>query len=279
MHSFSLFQLVNHILETFSWGSKQYISLWCSSDECVEIKNDEQLLEWCEINLQQGTMHINAQINDFDGPLQFSPSKRRLHPKVRSTVCEASQTPPINLNSPHDISQPINMRVQKRKRKGVCHDDEHVGVDEEGMYSDTDSLKALSDSSYDFDLASSSDSDSSDSDFEYNPDAEIVDEDEEDDIAAFAYDANDPCIDVGLMFSDVDQFKSIVTHHAILNDYGFETIKKCSKRFRVKCKRADKGCKWMFFASTSKKYISCKVNVLVYFFLSLFHLLMCCYML
>jgi hypothetical protein len=91
----------------------------------------------------------------------------------------------------------------------VCHDDEHVGVDEEGMYSGTDSLKSLSDISYDSDLASSSDfdcdSDCSDFDFEYNPDAEMVDDDEEDDIAAFAYDANDPCIDVSVMFSDVDQ--------------------------------------------------------------------------
>jgi hypothetical protein len=122
------------------------------------------------------------------------------------------------------------MRVQKRKRKGVCHDDEPICVDEEGVYSDTDSLKSLSDCSYDSDLASSSDSDCdsvcSDSDFEYNPDAEIVDED---DIATFVYDADDPCIDVGVMFSNVDQCKSAVTHHAILNDYGFETIKKCSK--------------------------------------------------
>jgi hypothetical protein len=120
MHSFSLLQLANHIAKTFSWGSKQYISLWRSLDECVEIKNDEQLLEWCEINLQQGTVHIDAQINDFDDPLQFSPSKRRLHPKVRSTVCEASQTPPINLNSHHDISQPINMRVMLVDMNMMC---------------------------------------------------------------------------------------------------------------------------------------------------------------
>jgi hypothetical protein len=169
---------VNHVAETFSWVSKQYISSWRSSDECVEIRNDEQLLEWCQINLQQGTMHIDTQINDFDGPLQFSPTKRRLHPKVRSTVCEASQTPPVNV-SPHD-------------------DDEPIGVDEEGLYSDTESLKALSNSSYDSNLASSSDSDCSDSDFECNPDAEIVDEDD----SAFAYDVDDPCIDVGVMFPD-----------------------------------------------------------------------------
>jgi hypothetical protein len=65
----SVLLLVNYAAETFSWGSKQYVSLWRSLDESVEIRNDEQLLEQCEMNLQHGTMHINAQINDFDGPL------------------------------------------------------------------------------------------------------------------------------------------------------------------------------------------------------------------
>jgi hypothetical protein len=123
--------LVNHVAETFSWGSKKYISLWHSLDESVEIRNDEQLLEWCEMNLQQGTTHSDAQINDFDGPLQFSPTKCGLHPKVRSTLCETT-------NPPHDISQPTNMsqkryeRVKRAKKKSV---------DEDGLYSDTESLE------------------------------------------------------------------------------------------------------------------------------------------
>ncbi|XP_039828680.1 uncharacterized protein LOC120690177 isoform X3 [Panicum virgatum] len=47
---------------------------------------------------------------------------------------------------------------------------------------------------------------------------------------------------------------------------GFETIaasfgQKDHERFRAKCVRADKGCNWIFFASTSKKiYIGCKVK-------------------
>jgi hypothetical protein len=70
------------------------------------------------MNLQQGTMHIDAQINDFDGPLQFSPTKCRLHPKVRSMLCEPSKTPLVNVNPPHDISQrPTNTRVKKRHER------------------------------------------------------------------------------------------------------------------------------------------------------------------
>jgi len=55
MHSFDLLQLVNFTAEHYIWGSKQYISLWRVLDEIsrgpsIEIKTDEQLLEWFEIN-------------------------------------------------------------------------------------------------------------------------------------------------------------------------------------------------------------------------------------
>jgi hypothetical protein len=71
------------------------------------------------------------------------------------------------------------------------------------MYSYTDSLVTLSDSSYDTDLAASSDSDI---DSEYDPDIEIVDEDDED-IPPFSYDVDDPCIEVGVVFPNVKQCK------------------------------------------------------------------------
>jgi hypothetical protein len=68
-----LLQLINHIAEYFIWGSKQYISLFHATDVCdevcVSIKSDEQLLEWFNLNLENRVAHINAQINDFDGPL------------------------------------------------------------------------------------------------------------------------------------------------------------------------------------------------------------------
>ena len=52
----------------------------------MEIKSDKNLLEWLLINVEDGLVCINAQINDFEGPLQFSPTKRRFHPTVRASV-------------------------------------------------------------------------------------------------------------------------------------------------------------------------------------------------
>jgi hypothetical protein len=54
-----------------------------SDDVAIEIKSDEQLLEWFELNIESGIMCVDAEIKDFNGTLQFSSSKHRCHPKVR----------------------------------------------------------------------------------------------------------------------------------------------------------------------------------------------------
>jgi hypothetical protein len=94
--------------------------------------------------------------------------------------------------------QKRELQPQKGKKpKGKSYDEEAIGVDEEDLYSDTDSLVSLSDSSYDTDLAASSGSDP-----EYDLEDEILDDDG-DDITPFSYDVDDPCIDIGSMFTDV----------------------------------------------------------------------------
>jgi hypothetical protein len=52
--------------------------------ESIEIKSDEQLFEWYQLNVDKGVVQINAQVNDFEGPLQCSATKQRCHPSVRN---------------------------------------------------------------------------------------------------------------------------------------------------------------------------------------------------
>jgi hypothetical protein len=59
-------------------------------------------------------------------------------------------------------------------------------------------------------------------------------------------------IDVGVVFSDVDQCQRAVQHWCIVNDYAYHTIKKDKGRFRANCLRASTCCKWLFFTSTSR---------------------------
>jgi hypothetical protein len=131
---------------------------------CVAIKSDEQLCEWFNLNLENGVVQIDAQINNFDGLLQFSPIKHRLHPIVRERVREKV------LQTPSQPTQEGTTTTKEDKKKTKPCDEEAIGVDEEHMYSDSDSLLALSDNSYDTDLLASSDSDIDSSDPEYDPD-------------------------------------------------------------------------------------------------------------
>ncbi|WVZ83421.1 hypothetical protein U9M48_030570 [Paspalum notatum var. saurae] len=230
MNGYGLLQLVDYIGERFVWGSKQYITLWRSlEDASIEIKTDEHLLEWFQLNQEKGAVHIDA-------PLKFSPTKRRFHPSVRNNVEPTPGTPPLDLDPPVNPTQPTQEMIEPTN-----DDEEPIGVDEEETYSDTESLVAPGDSSYDSQLAASSDSDGSD--LEYEPDEEIIDEDDEDALSVFSYDVDDPCVDISVVFPNLKQCKSALTHHAILNDYAFH-----------------KGCNCIFFASTSKKSVGCKVK-------------------
>ena len=72
------------------------------------------------------------------------------------------------------------------------------------MHSDTGSLVAPSDCSYDSDLAASSDSADGCFDPEFDPDGEVFDDDDDEyDPPPFSYDVDDPCIDVDVLFQDV----------------------------------------------------------------------------
>jgi hypothetical protein len=68
-------QLVDFIGADFVWNSEQFISLHRGDNESGEIRSDEQLKQWLDDNLGKGVVHIEAQINDFSGPLQCSPTK------------------------------------------------------------------------------------------------------------------------------------------------------------------------------------------------------------
>ncbi|KAG2543074.1 hypothetical protein PVAP13_9NG725177, partial [Panicum virgatum] len=184
-HSYDFLQLVDFVGERCVWGSKQYISFWRFLENAsIEIKRDKELLQWFELNQERRVVHIDAQIDVFQGPIQFSPTKRRCHPTVRNKETPTAYKP--------------TRKGSKNKRKRADDDEEPVGVDEEGNYSHTESLAARSDSSYDSDMAASSEFDFSDT--EYEPDVEIFDEDEEDDISVFSYDVDDPCVDIGVVF-------------------------------------------------------------------------------
>jgi len=199
---------------------EEQLSEWFQ-DGSIEIGSNEQLQEWFEVNKDKGEACIAAEIKNFEGPLQCSPTKRRLHPTVRSLP----STAPIDLDpfiDPKQCTQPAQPAKKDKKVKKV---DSKVSYD------------VLSDSSYDSDLAASSDSeldtfsDSDCSDIDYDPSHEMFVDDDNDDEPFFSYDVYAPSVDVGCIFHDVKECKSALTQHAILNDYAYRTVKKDLERF------------------------------------------------
>jgi hypothetical protein len=197
------------------------ITLWHDLDDVsVEIKTDENLLHWFQCNIEKGEVGIIAEIKDFE---------RRCHPTVRNRGIEDANPPIVPSKEIHTHKKAIK-DDKKVKEKGE-HD------------SEIESDAALSDSSYDSGLAASFDSGS---DYEYDPDAEII-KDDYDDVPMFSYDVDDPCIDVAVVFPDVDQCQIAVQYWCIVNDHAYHIIKKDKGRFRANCLRERTGCKWQFF--------------------------------
>jgi hypothetical protein len=100
------------------------------------------LLNWFQLNIEKGELGIYAPIKDFEGPLQFSPTKRRCHPLVRNKLSTTLDLP-IEPTSREDTNESLTHKnatmkgkKQKSKRKGA-HDEDPVGVDEESFYFDT----------------------------------------------------------------------------------------------------------------------------------------------
>jgi hypothetical protein len=99
-------------------------------DVAIEIKYDEQLLEWFELNIESEIMCVDAENKNFDGSLQFSPSKHQCHLKVRLTLIETTTLLHVH---PHKMRELKMTQSQIRATKSKSRDEDDV----------------LSDSSYD----------------------------------------------------------------------------------------------------------------------------------
>jgi len=144
IHNYGLQQLVDFVAEHYMWGSKQLCTLWRDLENIsCEIKSDEELLDWFLLNQDKGVACINVQMNDFEGALQCSPTKRRCHPFHRGPTNETptNNDTPSNKRPTSEIPNPQKKpaKIQKSKKSKETNE-EVVGVNDEGMYSDTDSF-------------------------------------------------------------------------------------------------------------------------------------------
>jgi len=141
---------------------------------------------------------------------------------------------------------------------------EHVGVDEEGLYLTCGKSRAA--------LSDSSDSDS-ESDEEYQEEDGLVGQDPLPPIPVVVYDKEDPSMSVGSIYPNMREFRIALSQHAIKHEFEFNIEKSDPGRVRAYCSRKkDEGCRWRLHASTMKDNVTIKVTfeLLYTFFCSLF---------
>ncbi|CAN6346994.1 unnamed protein product [Urochloa humidicola] len=133
---------------------------------------------------------------------------------------------------------------------------EHVGIDEEGMYLTSDSnvvanvnLVVSCDKRKDTDYDPEDDGDGDESEGAQSEDVEeeeeLIHEEEDkiqepDHLPEAAYDPEDPPMTEGSTYPNMSEFKLALSQHAIKHEFEFNTEKSTPKRFRGYCSRKKK---------------------------------------
>jgi hypothetical protein len=149
-------------------------------------------------------------------------------------------------------------------------DNEHVGVDEENLYSDMVPQKypvlpyeenPRSDSECDVDCEETDHDyeDGSDPDFDDDPDEPVTDK-VPTHILVVVIDKYNPPMDVGSIYPNIATFKLSLATHAIKNQFEYNTEKSESGRVRAYCSARNDGCKWRIHASTMGDNVTVKVT-------------------
>jgi len=148
-------------------------------------------------------------------------------------------------------------------------ENEHVGVDDEGMYNehvhgldlvvysakDKDKQYVLVEDDED-EVESGSELGKSGSELESEiEEAEdlVGDDNEKGHVLDIEYDKEDPPITEGTTYPNMATFKLALSQHAIKNEFEYRTVKSAPKRFTGICSRKNEDkCSWRIHASTTK---------------------------
>jgi hypothetical protein len=136
-------------------------------------------------------------------------------------------------------------------------ENEHVGVDEEGLYLDIApsshaNVDINEEKDEDYDSGSNSASDSmSDSDLD-----DEVDDRLPSDIPQVAYNKDDPPVKVGSIYPNMSEFKLALATHAIKKEFQYNIEKSEPGRYQAYCAGVEDGCKWRLHASTMRDKVT-----------------------
>jgi hypothetical protein len=78
-----------------------------------------------------------------------------------------------------------------------------------------------------------------------------------------SYDKNNPSMEVGTVYPNMDEFRLAVRQYAINKEFNLGVEKSCKTRFRAYCKSGDEGCPcpWRINGNKQKGQLTVEVNI------------------
>lgn len=222
-----------------------------ASSTYLEVKSDQELLAMFAKHIDTKIVKVFISYNlPNEAPMwPTMPASQSTEP-TSSQPTQPTSTQPTHepTSSQHTTSDPGTPEDDDDKTlPNPEPDNEFVGVDEENLYlcNPRASHKAASES---------------ESDSDYEEEDGLVGKDPEPPLF-FAYDKDNPPMNVGSTYRNMAEFKLALSYYAIKNEFEYDTEKSDPGRVILHCSRkVQDGCSWRLYAHTMDDGVTVEVN-------------------
>ena len=262
--------LVDEILDQFPCGYGDVVKLFyfcADSKSNIQIHSDQELMHMFAKHMSSKCccMSIAYHKPDVDPP--EIPLWDNVDIPCTPSMLAPSYVEPSKATQTGTATEPDDDMVDAEDTylKNPEPENEHVGVDEEGLYLDIvpashANVDTTDKKDEDYDSGSNSESDSmSDSDLD-----DEVDDRLPSDIPQVAYNKDDPPMEVGSIYPNMSEFKLALATHAIKKEFEYNIEKSEPGRYRAYCAGVEDGCNWRLHASTMSDKVTVQVISLLF---------------
>ncbi|WVZ50012.1 hypothetical protein U9M48_001311, partial [Paspalum notatum var. saurae] len=260
---------VDDILRTYPCVPTEVVKIYyfCEqSNSHTEVTTDQELVDM--FDKHEDTKFIRLSVGYFDAskPVVPIPNWGSTNPEPSEPASETITVVPgigtLSLTSEpnqsaDNASHPVVDEEVDTYLINPFPEFEHVGIDEEGLYSDDDNadkVKPTKDHEVEYVPSFESDSEIA-SDDEEQQDPSLPHEPE------YVHDANDPSMTVGSIYPNMGVFRLALAQHSIKHEFEYNIQVSEPGRFRAYCCAKSEGCKWRIHASKMQDDVSIQVKV------------------
>ncbi|KAK3153585.1 hypothetical protein QOZ80_2BG0177830 [Eleusine coracana subsp. coracana] len=269
--------LVNDIADEFPHGYGETVTVFyydAANKNYPQVKSDQELLAMFTKHIDTMVVRLTItyskptdmvfvpdpeDMGHNDTTIPSEPTKPTSNQPTNRTTHEPTSP---SASQPNDATENEPITNEFDDDKYLLNPEphnEHVGIDEEGLYLTNAKVGAAHTT-----VTEDSDSTSvsnSDSDEEYEEEDGLVGKDPQPPhVPVVAYDKDDPPMSVGSIYENMEVFKLAIAQHAIKREFEFNIEKSDPGRFRAYCSRKNEGCRWRIHASKMKDNVTIEVK-------------------